>query len=101
MVLFYLGKLLLNLCVNKRQNNKTVVLFCLHYTTEQTKQHLETWARRSARPMIHFFNSRENSTVTVILRTRHSRTSIPEKTNYWKNRDRVTPPHAMVSPLGL
>ena len=24
--------------------------FCLHYTTEHTKQHLEAWARRSARP---------------------------------------------------
>ena len=33
----------------------------------------------------------KNSTVTVILRTRHSRTRKPEKTNYWKNRDRVTP----------
>ena len=41
----------------------------------------------------------KNSAVTVILRTRHSRK--PEKTNYWKNRDRVTPTYAMASPLGL
>ena len=43
----------------------------------------------------------KNSTVAVILRTRHSRTRKPEKTNYWKNRDRVTPTYAMASPLGL
>ena len=44
---------------------------------------------------------KKNSTVTVILRTRHSQTSKPEKTNYWKNKDHVTPTYAMVSPLGL
>ena len=43
----------------------------------------------------------KNSTVIVILRKRHSRTRKPEKTNYWKNRDRVTPTYAMASPLGL
>ena len=43
----------------------------------------------------------KNSTVTVILRTRLSRTRKPEKTNCCKNRDRVTPTYAMVSPLGL
>ena len=43
----------------------------------------------------------KNSTVTVILRTRHNRTRKPEKTNYWKNRDRVTPTYAMALPLGL
>ena len=42
-----------------------------------------------------------NSTVTVILRTCHSPTRKPEKTNYWKNRDRVTPTYAMASPLEL
>ena len=41
----------------------------------------------------------KNSTVTVILRTRQS--PKPEKTNYWKNRDRVTPTYAMASPLGI
>ena len=33
--------------------------FCLHCTTEHTKQHLEAWARWSARPMKYFINSRE------------------------------------------
>ena len=33
--------------------------FCLHCTTEHTKQHLKAWARWSARPMKHFINSRE------------------------------------------
>ena len=33
--------------------------FCLHCTTEHTKQHLEAWVRQSARPMKHFINSRE------------------------------------------
>ena len=32
--------------------------FCPHYTTEHTKQHLKAWARRSARPLIRFINSR-------------------------------------------
>ena len=43
----------------------------------------------------------KNSTVTVILRTGRSRTRKPEKNNYWKNRDRVTPTYATASPLGL
>ena len=34
-------------------------VFWLHYTTEHTKQHLEVWARRSARPMKHLMNWRE------------------------------------------
>ena len=33
--------------------------FCLHYTAQHTKQHLEAWARRSARSKKHFINSRE------------------------------------------
>ena len=40
----------------------------------------------------------KNSTVTVILRTRQS--PKPEKNNYWKNRDRVTPTYAMASLWG-
>ena len=43
----------------------------------------------------------KNSTVILILRTGHSQTRKPEKTNYWKNRDSVTPTYAMASPLGL
>ena len=35
--------------------------FCLHYANEHTEQHLQAWARRSARPMIHFINSREKT----------------------------------------
>ena len=35
--------------------------FCLHYANEHTEQHLEAWVRRSARPMIHFINSREKT----------------------------------------
>ena len=53
--------------------------FCLHFTTEHTKQHLEAWARRSARPIIYFLTHVKNSTVTVIVRKSHSRTGKPEK----------------------
>ena len=54
----YQWDLLDNRTGDKFQSLKKV-LFCLHYTTEHTKQHLEAWARRSARPMKHIINSRE------------------------------------------
>ena len=38
---------------------------------------------------------------TIILRTCYSQKRKPEKTNCWKNRDRVTQMYAMASSLGL
>ena len=55
---FYIGETSL-LTEHKRATKN--LKFCLHYTTEHTKQHLEAWMRRSARPMIHFINSRDKA----------------------------------------
>ena len=45
--------------IAKSQSWQKYIRFCLHYTTEQTKQHLEAWVRWSAWHIIHFINSRE------------------------------------------
>ena len=79
-------------------------LFYFASTTQPNKQN-NTWRYgRVGQPGPWYTlltHMKKNSTVTVILRTRHSQTSKPEKTNYWKNKDHVTPTYAMVSPLGL
>ena len=66
---FYIGEIGRNLTTDwtqasdeeRRCQQSHFVKFCLHYTTEHTKQHLEAWKRRSARPMIHFINSRDKN----------------------------------------
>ena len=70
--------------------------FCYFASTTQPNTQNSTW--RHGHTLLTYV---KNSTVTVIVRTRHSRTRKPEKTNYCENRDRVTPTYAMVSPLGL
>ena len=78
--------------------------FCYFASTTQPNTQNSTWRHgRGGQPgprntlLTHV----KNSTVTVIVRTLHSRTRKPEKTNYCENRDRVTPTYAMASPLGL
>ena len=66
---FYIGEIGRNLTTDwtqasdeeRRCQQSHFVKFCLHYTTEHTKQHLGAWTRRSARPMIHFINSRDKN----------------------------------------
>ena len=84
----------------KRLESKSKV-FCLHNTTEHTKQHLEAWVHLSARPMKYFIKLThvKNSPIKVIiLRTHHSQTRKPKTTKYWKKRNST---YAMASPLGL
>ena len=78
--------------------------FCYFASTTQPNTQNSTW--RYGRvgqpgPRNTLLTHVKNSTVTVILRTRHSRTRKPEKTNYWKNRDRVTPIYMLWRPFGV
>ena len=77
--------------------------FCYFASTTQPNTQNSTWRHGRVGqpgPRNTLLTYVKNSTVTVIVRTRHSRTRKPEKTNYCENRDRVTLTYAMVSPLG-
>ena len=85
---------------NNFNSKKRYILPPLHNRTHE--QHFEAWARRSARPMIHFINSHKYSSNTVNLNApSDSRTRKPQKTTFGKNRDRVPPTYALVLPSGF